>query len=94
MDLCSFRVSVCSNPKVDAPVKNWFLTAVMFLALAPNRPVHANCCLCMCRAKDETTCSAMCIRLQHGKKIVEEPEMNVCTKECRRVHVKPIDSFR
>jgi hypothetical protein len=45
---------------------------------------HSNCCLCMCHAKDETKCSAMCIRLQHGTKIVEEPEMNVCTKECER----------
>ena len=36
---------------------------------------------------DETKCSAMCIRLQHGKKIVEEPEMIKCTAECKRVHV-------
>jgi hypothetical protein len=49
---------------------------------------HANCCLCMCHAKDETKCSQMCIRLQHGKKIVEVPEMNACTNECKRVHVK------
>ena len=48
---------------------------------------HANCCLCMCHAKDETLCSKMCIRLQHGKKIVYEPEMNKCTAECKRVHV-------
>jgi hypothetical protein len=32
----------------------------------------------------------MCIRLQHGKKIVEEPQMNVCTNECKRVHVVTI----
>jgi hypothetical protein len=51
---------------------------------------HANCCLCMCHAKDETKCSQMCIRLQHGKKIVELPEMNKCTKECKRVHVVPV----
>jgi len=51
---------------------------------------HANCCLCMCRAKDETKCSAMCIRLQHSKKIVELPAMNACTKECKRVHVIPV----
>ena len=36
---------------------------------------------------DETKCSAMCIRLQHGKKIVEEPEMIKCTTECKWVHV-------
>ena len=53
----------------------------------PPAEVHANCCLCMCRAHDETKCSAMCIRLQHGKKIVEEPEMIKCTAKCKRVHV-------
>jgi hypothetical protein len=54
----------------------------------PPAEVHANCCLCMCHAKDETKCSAMCIRFQHGKKIVEEPEMNMCTMECKKVHVE------
>ena len=48
---------------------------------------HANCCLCACGAKDETKCSRMCIRLHHGKKIVEEPQMVQCTAECKRVHV-------
>jgi hypothetical protein len=52
--------------------------------------VHANCCLCMCRAKDETKCSATCIKLQHSKRIIELPEMNTCTKSCKRVHVKQI----
>jgi hypothetical protein len=56
---------------------------------APSAP-HANCCLCMCRAKDETLCSRMCIRLQHGKKIVEEPEMIVCAHECERIPVKQV----
>jgi hypothetical protein len=66
------------------------LVACPVIALyAPAAP-HANCCLCMCHAKDETKCSAMCIRLQHGKKIVELPEMNACTKECKRVHVVPV----
>ena len=45
---------------------------------------HANCCLCMCRAKDETKCSRMCIRLQHGKKIIYGPAMIQCTKECKK----------
>ncbi len=49
--------------------------------------VHANCCLCMCRAKDETKCSRMCVRLQHSRRIIEEPEMNMCTAECKHVHV-------
>ena len=74
-------------------MKNLILAMVLTMAFAQghNRPLpepHANCCLCMCHAKDETKCSAMCIRLQHGKRIVEEPEMNVCTKECERVRVK------
>ena len=57
----------------------------------PLNTPHANCCLCMCHAQDETLCSRMCIRLQHGKKIIEEPEMIVCTRECERVHVKKLD---
>ena len=66
-------------------------TLVLCLLMAANsstQPVHANCCLCMCHAKDETKCSQMCIRLQHSKKIVEETEMNKCTRECKRIHVE------
>lgn len=54
---------------------------------------HANCCLCMCHAKDETKCSRMCVRLQHGKKIVDEPTINACTKECERVKMKRVDAI-
>ena len=67
-----------------------FFSLLLLLALTGSliaSEPHANCCLCMCRAHDETKCSAMCIRLQHGKKIVEEPEMIKCTAECKRVHV-------
>lgn len=46
----------------------------------------------MCHAKDETKCSRMCIRLQHGKKIVDEPEMIACTKMCKRVKLVRIKS--
>jgi hypothetical protein len=69
------------------------LSAALAFAQGHNKPEepHANCCLCMCHAKDETLCSKMCIRLQHGKKIVYEPEMDVCTKECARVHVKTVE---
>ncbi len=63
-----------------------FIVTTSMVAQVKPEP-HANCCLCMCHAKDETKCSAMCIRLQHGKKIVEEPEMIKCTAECKRVHV-------
>ena len=61
------------------------ITTAMVAQVKPEP--HANCCLCMCHAKDETKCSMMCIRLQHGKKIVELPEMDACTNECKRVHV-------
>jgi hypothetical protein len=80
------------------PTEFWMvcIAAILFVLLcvgahgiATPAP-HANCCLCMCHAKDETKCSAMCIRLQHGKKIIELPEMNACTNECKRVHVVPV----
>ena len=64
------------------------LTTAMVAQIQP--APHANCCLCMCHAKDETKCSQTCIRLQHSKKIVELPAMNACTKECKRVHVIPV----
>jgi DNA repair protein RadC len=66
------------------------LISTMLAAQVHTKPTepHANCCLCACGAKDETKCSAMCIRLQHSKRIIEEPEMNKCTAECKRVHVK------
>ena len=71
--------------------KSYILAALIILAMIPkeygSEPVHANCCLCMCHAKDETKCSGMCIRLQHSKQIVELPAMDACTKECKRVHV-------
>ena len=58
-----------------------------------NKPkeIHANCCLCMCHAKDETTCSRMCIRLQHSKRIIELLEMNSCTKSCKNHKVAQVD---
>lgn len=65
------------------------LTSVGFY-IAPSRAVHGWCCLCMCHAKDESKCSKMCLRLQHGKKIVELPEMEVCTKVCERYGVEQI----
>lgn len=54
----------------------------------PTPEVHSNCCLCSCAAADETKCSTMCIRLQHSRRIIEEPEMNVCTKTCKRHGVR------
>jgi hypothetical protein len=73
----------------------WLLGTFAFVILLmsvstvpPASEPHANCCLCMCHAKDETTCARYCIVRQHGTKIVEEPEMNVCTELCRRKGVE------
>lgn len=62
------------------------LVLVMFTDVP--RPVHGNCCLCMCHAFDESLCSDFCIRLQNGTKIVEEPEMEECTGHCLRKGVE------
>lgn len=48
------------------------------------------CYLCMCHAVDENKCAQDCIRMQHGKKIIEEPEMNACTNSCLDHGVKQI----
>ena len=48
------------------------------------------CCLCMCHARYEDLCSPMCLRLQHGTRIVEEPEMQTCTQTCLRFGVVQI----
>jgi hypothetical protein len=48
------------------------------------------CCLCMCHSADENKCTRECVRMQHGTKIIEEPEMNACTKSCQRHGVSQI----
>jgi hypothetical protein len=48
------------------------------------------CCLCTCRSFDENQCSQACVKMQHGSKIIEEPEMNACTKSCLRHGVRQI----
>lgn len=48
------------------------------------------CCLCMCHAVDENKCARPCLRMQHGNKIIEEPEMKACTKSCLDHGVKQI----
>jgi len=40
------------------------------------------CCLCMCGSKEQDKCARYCIVRQQGKKIVEENEMNICTRKC------------
>jgi hypothetical protein len=48
------------------------------------------CCLCMCHSVDENKCAGVCVKMQHGTKIIEEPEMKACTKSCIRHAVKQI----
>jgi len=48
------------------------------------------CCLCMCHSLDENKCARVCVRMQHGTKVIEEPEMKACTKSCLRHGVKQI----
>ena len=52
-----------------------------------SRPVAADapsglCCLCMCHSADESKCTRVCVKMQHGTKIIEEREMNTCTRSC------------
>ena len=48
------------------------------------------CCLCVCHSVDENQCAQVCINMQQGTKIIEEPEMNACTKSCLRHGVRQI----
>jgi hypothetical protein len=85
-----FRPSMKKSPK--------FAIFAVVLASLPltgvSRPVADSrgglCCLCMCHSVDETQCSRDCIRMQHGTKIVEEPEMKACTKTCLKQGVRQI----
>lgn len=56
---------------------------------APKRE-RALCCLCMCHSVDENQCTQACVRMQQGRKIIEEPEMNACTKSCVKQGVRQI----
>jgi hypothetical protein len=44
----------------------------------------------MCHSVDENKCAGVCVKMQHGTKIIEEPEMKACTKSCLRHAVKQI----
>jgi hypothetical protein len=48
------------------------------------------CCLCMCHSVDENKCARVCVKMQHGTKIIEEPEMKACTRSCLHHGVKQI----
>jgi hypothetical protein len=83
------QTSMKRSPKIA-------LLAVLLAALpltGVTRPVeqeHALCCLCMCHSVDETQCAQACIKMQHGTKIVEEHDMNACTKTCLKRGVRQI----
>lgn len=51
---------------------------------------RALCCLCMCHSVDENQCARVCIRMQEGNRVIEEPEMNACTKSCAKQGVRQI----
>ena len=60
-----------------------------------SRPVQGRehgglCCLCACHSFDENQCAQDCVKMQHGTRIIEEPEMNACTKSCMRHGVRQI----
>jgi hypothetical protein len=78
-------------------MKNVFATLLLCGVLAAQqsyKPVEpqpaGSCCLCECRGHDQSKCSALCIRLQHSKRIIELPEINLCTRSCVRHGVKPM----
>lgn len=51
---------------------------------------RALCCLCMCHSVDENQCAQVCVNMQHGTKIIDEPDMKACTKTCLRHGVRQI----
>jgi len=57
---------------------------------APSDDRGGLCCLCMCHSYDENKCARVCVKMQHGTKIIEEPEMKACTKSCLRHGVRQI----
>jgi len=78
--------------------KHWLLALSVILASflltgdsrsAPSGP-GGLCCLCMCHSTDENQCARACVKMQHGTRIIDEPEMEACTRSCQRKGVKQI----
>ena len=73
-----------------------FMVSLAGLSLTgASRPVAAGergglCCLCMCHSADESKCTRACVKMQHGTKIIEEPEMKACTQSCLQKGVTQI----
>jgi len=38
----------------------------------------------MCHSVDEHKCASACVKVQQGRKIIEEPQMKECTNSCLR----------
>ena len=88
--LYRFQASMKRSPKFAV-----FAVVLVSLPLTGvSRPVskqeRALCCLCMCHSLDESQCTRACVNMQHGTKIIEEPEMNACTKGCLKQGVRQI----
>jgi len=86
-------VSATFNFRAAGIMRGTLRCALFMLSLAglsltgASRPVAADapgglCCLCMCHAADESKCTRACVKMQHGTKIIEEPEMKTCTRSC------------
>lgn len=56
----------------------------------PRTDAAGLCCLCACHSVDESKCARRCVQMQHGTKIIEQPQMNVCTHSCLRKGVRQI----
>ena len=48
------------------------------------------CCLCACHSVDESKCARRCVQMQHGTRIIEEPQMNACAHSCLRKGIRQI----
>jgi hypothetical protein len=85
-----FRISMKTSPKFA--VLGLLVASLPLTGISRPVPQHerALCCLCMCHSVDEGQCSQACVRMQHGTKIIEEPEMNACTKSCLKQGVRQI----
>jgi hypothetical protein len=80
--------------------RTWKLAVIVVilassLLTGASRPVPKEergglCCLCMCHSSDENKCAGVCVRMQHGTKVIDEPEMKACTTSCLRHGVKQI----
>lgn len=85
-----FRTSMKWSPKLALlAVVIGFLPLTGVSRTAAKRE-RALCCLCMCHSADENQCAQVCVNMQHSARIIEEPEMNACTKSCLKRGVRQI----